>query len=195
MARAPSGLSRPPCMNSGSSGRRLRICAGGRQAGHLTLRLTLLGAGPFETALGRGDPVHGRLAATESVIEREVSSIDDHRAWRFVAAIGDDTAALDLRRLRRCGGHRLAARRDEDHSLAPGRQLGKRRSGDGEEGGKRGGENASGHGCRSRESRVERGWMGKAGPNPGRQPGVMPRDRRGVRCAEPNRYTGEIAVA
>src|SRR3981189_2232685 len=84
MARAPSGLSIPPGMWRGRSGRRASICAGGVQAGPSLFAVMRWGPLPAETAAADADAVAQRLAVAGHEIEPPLAGVDEDGSGRVV---------------------------------------------------------------------------------------------------------------
>src|SRR5882724_6135487 len=85
IARAPSGLSMPPAMWRGRSGRRASICAGGVQLGH-SLFADMRWVPPQREAFAAdADAVTQRLAVREHEVEPPLGRVDDNGARRVTA--------------------------------------------------------------------------------------------------------------
>ena len=106
MARAPSGLSRPPGMKRGRSGRRRRIWAGGVQDGHSRFIETLLVPAHSKPGRPDADAIFDRLVAGQNIIKTAFLRRDDNRAGRIAALVSDN----------------LARRRDGTRADLPGRR-------------------------------------------------------------------------
>ena len=86
----PSGLLRPPVINSGRRGSRWRISAGGRQSGQAATPRHLLRPRPRETFPADGDRIPIGTATAQNVVERTAPGIDHDRAGGMTRAEGHD---------------------------------------------------------------------------------------------------------